>query len=295
VAAAYASVVLRFCEQWEKPERRLWLASLIGDWIAAEELAKAGDDRELIALTEQRAEECRCLRCDMVREKLGNGPVSGIALDVLHEMGAVDLPDLIQQGLKGADDSVDHVLWYLNTHDDPSWCLEVFEALSRICPGNDKADLSLSCAGYLLKHGHRIDEVIEIISDMPHRLEEMALLLLEYAPQHALPAIRRALLASERGSNRVAATLAIIDRPWSRQELLDVLEGVYRDIDQALPLVVALEESSDPKVRAIAEEWIDRSDQDLVKGHRQDLQWSMERLRDQAVRLRHQVPAGAAG
>jgi hypothetical protein len=123
----------------------------------------------------------------------------------------------------------------------------------------------------------------------------MALLLLEYAPQHALPAIRRALLASERGSNRVAATLAIIDRPWSRQELLDVLEGVYRDIDQALPLVVALEESSDPKVRAIAEEWIDRSDQDLVKGHRQDLQWSMERLRDQAVRLRHQVPAGAAG
>ena len=158
-----------------------------------------------------------------------------------------ELPDLIRQGLTADGSTVGSVLWHLHKHDDPSWCADVTSALNHLGSGGDDAVVAISCAKYLLKHGHRIDQVVEIISDMTCNLDEVALLLLEYAPQHALPAIRLALRKTESGSIHVAAALAMIDRPWSRQELLDALEGECRDTEQALPLVVALEESLDPE------------------------------------------------
>jgi hypothetical protein len=289
-ATSRATYVDVFFKGWQEPANRLWLAAVAGDWLLGYELALAVGDSQLIAVTKQRADECRKLRCNMVRRKLGNRPVNGNALDALHEMGAENLPDLIRQGLTGDDSAVGSVLWHLNKHDDPSWCPEVFKALDRLRPGDDDAGVSLSCARYLLKHGHRIDQVVKIISDMPDNTEEVALLLLEHAPQHALPAIRRALRATDSISNGVAASLAMIDRPWSRQELVDALEGEYRDAELALPLVVALEESHDPETRAVAEEWEQRLDPDMVEEHRRYLQWAMDRLRDRVVGLRCQTP-----
>ena len=121
---------------------------------------------------------------------------------------------------------------------------------------------------------------------MPNNTEEVALLLLEHAPQHALPAIRRALHGTDGVSNGVAAMLAMIDRPWSRQELVDALEGEYRDAEQALPLVVALEESHDPETRAVAEAWEQRLETEMVEQHRRYLQWAVDRLRGRVVGLR---------
>ena len=82
----------------------------------------------------------------------------------------------------------------------------------------------------------------------------------------------------------------MIDRPWSRQEL-DALEGECRDTEQALPLVVALEESLDPETRAVAEAWEQRLDPAMVEGHRRDLRWAMDRLRDRVAGLRQQMLA----
>lgn len=59
LAAEHAAGMLRFCQQWEDANRRLWLAAVIGDWGLAHELAQATHNAKLIAYTGERAEQCR--------------------------------------------------------------------------------------------------------------------------------------------------------------------------------------------------------------------------------------------
>ncbi len=55
--------------QWADSSRRLWLASVIGDWALAHELAQATGDAKLIAFTSKRAEECRSLQTEMAAHR----------------------------------------------------------------------------------------------------------------------------------------------------------------------------------------------------------------------------------
>ena len=43
---------------WEHPERRVWLAATVGDWLLALELAKTTCEPSLVSFIAQRAEEC---------------------------------------------------------------------------------------------------------------------------------------------------------------------------------------------------------------------------------------------
>jgi hypothetical protein len=52
---------LRFREQWQDADRRLWLAATIGDWGLAHELAQATRDSKLITFTGERAQQCSVL------------------------------------------------------------------------------------------------------------------------------------------------------------------------------------------------------------------------------------------
>jgi hypothetical protein len=56
---SHEDAIDRFCDAWENPDRQLWLAALVGDWLAACELALVTGDRDLIALTASRAAACK--------------------------------------------------------------------------------------------------------------------------------------------------------------------------------------------------------------------------------------------
>jgi hypothetical protein len=64
MCAECADSILRFCEQWKDPDHRLWLASVIGDWALAHELAQVKGDAKLVAFTGERAEESRLLETE---------------------------------------------------------------------------------------------------------------------------------------------------------------------------------------------------------------------------------------
>ena len=68
LATRYAVPMLRFCQQWDDADRRLWLASVIGDWPLAHELAQVTNDANLIAFTGQRDKESRTLQSEMAAQ-----------------------------------------------------------------------------------------------------------------------------------------------------------------------------------------------------------------------------------
>jgi hypothetical protein len=57
--AGHSEAVLKFCEVWADPDRRLWLSALIGDWISTGEIVADIQDTELAAIVARRANDCR--------------------------------------------------------------------------------------------------------------------------------------------------------------------------------------------------------------------------------------------
>ncbi|MCY2987297.1 MAG: hypothetical protein NTY19_05455 [Planctomycetota bacterium] len=295
-ATALAPQILEFCKQWQAPPQRLWLAAAIGDWPLAHELAKADGDASLLAVVGQRAEEYRQFRLNMIRKRLGDSAPGADTLNAFHELGADDLPEMIRRALRASGEAAQGALEYLAQHPDPRWCQEMYRVLRRppLHGPRAQAGLTIECARFLLRHGYQTDEVVKMVCRVDIMLDEVALLLLEFSPQQALPAIRRALRTPSEFSNETAAALAMIDRSWSRRELLDALEEEFREAEEALPLVVALAESLDPEARDVAEAWEQRSDPAMVETYRQRLQWEMNGIRDRVMPLRDRIPASAA-
>jgi len=139
------------------------------------------------------------------------------------------------------------------------------------------------------------------------------LLALEHAPELAL-AIFRKTLRSAVPANRTmaAAILALIDRPWSRRELIG---GMESSEDQMLTADcrAALLECHDEAAHQAVKDWEARnphepetgtfvtiedrefgpcySFQELSLRHRSEhVRWEMQRLHDRVMRIRDRVP-----
>src|SRR5262249_4711019 len=142
---------------------------------------------------------------------------------------------------------------------------------------------------------------------------EAFLLALEHAPGLALPLVRRALRSAV-PANRcvVAAVLALIDRPWSRRELLAALEA-SDDQEQTADCRAALLECHDEEARRAVREWEERNPHEPeagtfleIDGRRvgpflsmaelslrdraQWLRYRMETLHERVMRVRDRVP-----
>jgi hypothetical protein len=110
---------------------------------------------------------------------------------------------------------------------NPAWMLEVRALLDRLNPNAEtpSPQLWLQAVEYLLRQGvplPQLERQLELLES--HVLGEAAVLALEYCPPQAIGLIRRALRSSI-PMNRltIAAALAILDEPWSRAELISVL------------------------------------------------------------------------
>jgi hypothetical protein len=152
----------------------------------------------------------------------------------------------------------------LDAHPDYPFCAAVVRLLQRADPGRHHPYAPYQGALYLLHRGierplaqrvalafARVD-VVDGYKGNPF-LDDLALLLLEHVPDHALPHLRRALRASTCGT--VAAALAVLDQPWCHRELGLALEEATT-FGRSAEIRAALVRSSAPGAREAVERWV---------------------------------------
>lgn len=140
--------------------------------------------------------------------------------------------------------------------------LDVVEQLSRRLPDLDPKRhhpyIAWEICRYLLVHNQARDECLSTLerfsaarnvkgfSGDPYDYE-LALLALEHEPYRGLPLLRRALRSkTPQCLERASALLALVDRPWSRAEILAAAcEGIH-GITAQRTLLAGLLMSSDP-------------------------------------------------
>src|SRR5262249_54882907 len=89
---AHENTIDEFCDKWEDCCRSdelgeaVWLAALIGDWLAADEMAEG--QPEIQQITGPRAEKCREIRRKQLLQETGS--TASNALYGLAELGGAD-------------------------------------------------------------------------------------------------------------------------------------------------------------------------------------------------------------
>jgi hypothetical protein len=308
-----------FCAAWSDGTRRRWLAALVGDWPAAHAEALRAGDTALAALTASRAEPCRQQRRRRLLQARRDERLASDALHGLADLGGEGLDAALVEALRGPlCGTTSAALEVIAGQSDPAWCAEVHGLLRRVRPDGPipEPHLWIESLKLLLRHGHRRQEVL---AELPRSggcaMGEAVLLALENAPELALPLIRRALRC-EVPANRstVTAVLALIDRPWSRRELVAALEASDEQ-EQTADCRAALLECRDEEGRRAVAEWERRNPHEPetpafleVEGRRvgpfvslgelskqvayraQWLRYEMEQLHDRVVPLRGRGP-----
>jgi hypothetical protein len=259
-----ADAIETFCRAWGEPANRLWLGALCGDWLAAHDAATGRPG--INELTAARAEKCRQLRRERLLRETGYSAAD--ALHGLAELGAADEP--VESALRGSPTGlVSAALDVVEQQDDPRWCNLIHAMYSRVRPAGDPPEprIWIRSLKFLLRHAYRTDE---ILASLPQaggtEIGEAILLALEHAPQHALPLIRKALLADiPINRTEAAAILAVIGKPWSIRELLSALES-SDDQEKTADARAALLESGDEGAQQAVLAWEERNPHEKEAG-----------------------------
>jgi hypothetical protein len=309
-----------FCTAWADPDRRLWLAALIGDWLAADELAVGRP--ELAAITAPRAERCREISRQRLRRDLGEPYRAADALQALADLKAPDLDGYLETALRGPLSGViSAALGVIGQQDDPRWCDRVHELFCRVDPDGQlpQPHIWMTSLKILLRHGHRKADVTGALAKAGRtEIGEAVLLSLEHAPELALPLIRRGLLADVPVDRTgVAAILALIGKPWSLRELLGALEA-SDDQEKTADARAALLETGDPDAERAVLAWEEKNPHEneagsyleingrklgpfysmgehALKNRAAYLRYEMDQLHDRVMILRNVVPPEPPG
>jgi hypothetical protein len=306
---AHEDAIDGFCESWGNPDRRLWLATSVGDWIHAHELALITGDRDLIELTTRRAVACKSSRC---RELLGHWEDESKRSNVLlalDDLAAEELREQLDLALGGPIGGVTSTaLEIIQRHDDPVWCDAVFRVFRRLDPSGELPEpfLWVRCQEFLLHHGYRAREMRASLVDADGiAVGEAALLALEYDPRGALPLFRRALRSNiPMNRTAAAATLTLIDRPWSRRELLAVLRE-SNDQEATAACRAALLECHDVDAHTAVLSWEEANPHEsetgrfismkemMLRHSSSQLRYEMEQRHDRVMNVRDREPVEA--
>lgn len=256
-----ADDVHSFCTAWPDTDRQVWLAALIGDWLAAEDAA-AGKP-ELTAITGPRAKQCRELRRQRLRRELGEQYRAPDALQALADLKAPDVNQSLEDALRGPPTAlISAALDIIGQQDDSCWCGQVYELFCHVNPAGPppQPHIWITSLKFLLRHGHHTAEMISSLANAGGtEMGEAVLLSLEHAPELALPLIRKALLADVPiNRTEVAAILALINAPWSKEELLRALAS-SDDQHKTADARAALLESGDDQARGAVLAWEERN------------------------------------
>ncbi len=315
VVLAHSPAIERFCSSFQAPERRVWCAALVGDWLAAHEATQG--QPELVEITGPRAEACRDLREERILAELKRSERPDEALHALADLGSGRLDECVERVLNGPlGGPVSVALEITDKQTDARWCPSLFALFNRVQPEdpNPSPHLWIRAVRQLLRHGYRTQEVLAALPRAGGTsLGEAILLALEYAPNLSLPLIRQALI-SPIPINRieVAAILGVIDRPWSRRELFWAL-GQSDDQELTSEVRATLLESRDPDTERAVVAWEENNPHEdevasylevdgrkvgpfytigeiALKNAGARIQYEMERMHDQVMRLRDVNP-----
>lgn len=298
-----------FCEAWGSPDRRVWLAAAIGDWLASREAAVDVGDHELIDLTAEREEACRALRRRVLLARWDEGHRGDVLL-ALDDLDAEALAEQLDRALRGPIDGVTaRAVQIIQRRDDPGWCPAIHRLFRRLDPTGELPQpyLWAECQRFLLRHGYHADEMLGSLGRAGGiAIAEGALLALEHDPGRALPLFRRAL-RSDIPVNRTmaSAVLALIDRPWSRGELLAVLRETD-DQEATADCRAALLECRDEGARGAVLAWEEANPHEpepgpwitmgevMLRNRSQWVRWEMEKLHDRVMKVRDREPGEVA-
>lgn len=252
--------IAAFCEAWEEgpPAQRLWLAALIGDWPAAHDAAILVGNPTIVAMTFDRVEKCRALREEHLRHDFSDERHTADVLVALADIDAQSLSDELHRALDNPLSGLTSAaLEVIGERNDASWSPAIRRLFHRIRPGGQipSPHIWMASLKLLLRFGHR-DEALEALpSAGGTEIGEAVLLSLEHAPAFALPLIRKALCSGiPANRSEVAAILALIDRPWSRRELLAALHA-SDDQELTADSRAALLECRDPEGHDAVKAW----------------------------------------
>jgi hypothetical protein len=307
------------CRAWPLPGQRLWLAALIGDWPAAHEAAAGQPEVERI--TARRAEKCRQLRRERLLKETGYP-----AADALHGLAELgNAQECLEQAFRSPPSGlVSAALEIAGQENDPRWCPHIYALHSRVNPAGQipEPHIWMRSLKFLLRHGYRTGELLAALAKAGGtELGEAVLLALEHAPEHALPLIRKGLLADiPINRTTVAAILVLIAKPWSTRELLRALEQ-SDDQEKTADSRAAILELGDAEAEKMVRAWEQKNPHEDEAGtylevngrrlgpfysiysmgehslkNRGDwIRYEMDKLHDRVMKVRDVVPPESAG
>src|SRR5262249_19726520 len=252
---------------------------------AVEDTARSLDLPELVARAAPRAERCRNAWLELIRSEAGTC-LSPSVLDAAASYRLAELPRYLERALTDPGPPPDTVFRAMAlVGDDASWCALIFDLLVREKDTEGLASVVPVCAPYLLQHDYRVWEVLEHLRNAAE--PPCGLLIgeaLERAPDLLLPVLRRALRCRDPLHHEyAAAVLAVVDEPWSREELTAALEE-SEDWYGTWECRAALRLSQDPLARDVAARWVAAHPrQGEGDGFGPPTEWE-EGLREQAFR-----------
>jgi hypothetical protein len=314
----HTEAIETFCGAWANSTNRLWLGALCGDWLAAHEAAAGFPD--LTAITAPRADQCRELRRQRLKKDLGDQCKVADALHALADLGVEDLDDCLIDALSGPPTgAISAALDIIEQQDDPRWCPHLYTLFRRTDPEQQlpSPHIWFTSLRLLLRHGYH---TADVIAALPRAAGtgDAVLLALEHAPQLALPLIRKGLLSEIPISrSEVAAILAVINKPWSRRELLGALSA-SDDQEKTADARAGLLETGNAEAETAVLEWEERNPHEnevgsyleidgkrlgpfytfgelALKNRAVWIRYEMDRVHDQAMKLKEVVPPEPQG
>jgi hypothetical protein len=288
-------------ERWEDASVQWAVAAAVGDGLLLHDLAADNNVGRITRLREQAIDR----RTKDLMSYAGSKRARRETLMALHEIRSPQLPKLLAKALQQRPSGeMSSAVSVIAAIDDPRWCDDLEKLLRRLGSNGQLPEphIWLKTAEFLVRHGRLtlVEEQIPRVNS--HVLGEVAILTLEHFPKLAVQTFHRAL-RSDIPLNRItaAAALAILDEPWSRQELLAVLQE-SDDWVMTTECRSALITTHSPESHQTVQEWERRHprtaeegpyismDEAALRQSDERINWEMEKLHDRVIKLKMSPP-----
>ncbi|QDT29916.1 hypothetical protein Enr10x_52730 [Gimesia panareensis] len=276
------------------------LAAVLGDWgMLTEGEVSRQDVLEAFARTSLDREQ------DLI-QRFERNDQQRLALRSLFEMESSRRFEILRQALSSPPSgTVSAALDILFEMNDGLWCDEVWSLLSRTDPDGELPQPHIwhTCLEYLTLHTSDCESIKQNLRKTSgHTIGDVAILALKHFPEESLGLFRRALCSTVPNNRIIAASaLALIDQPWSHEELLAVLRN-SDDQEMTAECRAALREIPRPKLHQIVDEWEYQNPHEAETGEWISMEEAalrrsqglirveMESLHDQVLPLRAIIP-----
>ncbi len=213
----------------DQSERLIRLAAVVSDWPLVREMLET---KQVSLSIMEASTKITAERESKLVKQFHQGLDQNLALKALRENNSPDLEEYIQRIMSDeTSNAISSALEMIITFNDPAGCPIIDDFFNRFDPAGKvgefpEPEIWGQCIEFLLTHNYQTEKTLEYLHDVhKYCLAEAAYLALKFQLPNTLEFFRIAL-RSEIPRNReiASAILVILDQPWSRKELLQVLK-----------------------------------------------------------------------